>query len=98
MVFQHPSTQKLSGCHVTFELTLGCTQSPGAAFRSSFQRHVPGEAPAPGAPGAPGARGAPGHPSARPTEGKRNLERNFSFPVAAGRRWTGSFSQAAEQL
>lgn len=40
MVFQHPSTQKLSGCHVTFELTLGCTQSPGAAFRSSFQRHV----------------------------------------------------------
>lgn len=37
MVFQHPSAQKLSGCHVTFELTLGCTQSPEPHFATDFR-------------------------------------------------------------
>lgn len=87
MVFQHPSTQKLSGCHVTFELTLGCTQSPEPHFATAFR----------GTSRRGSSLRSPGRtrPPERTTHGgKQNLERNFSFPVAAGRRWTGSFSQA----
>lgn len=72
---------------VAFELTPGCTRPPRVApFSLTSRRGACGQAPAPGAERAP--------PPAEQTlnEGKRNLERNLAFPVAAEAGWARSFS------